>query len=509
MRIAPVLAVLVAAGLLLALTGWAQSWFAPDRVDPATNEHAPKLIQGGEPAAPALRGQRAAVPSIDVPPGGKVRLTIELLMPDHSQAPGGLIQWGTSKNDLVNRASWIPARPQVLVDEGEIWLMGMRRTGASERVRVDTRRTTHVQVRIQGVPGIRGRVHLPPGLLGSRATVYALPFEGDAPPKWVRVGDHQGVAKRRSFVRRLEPTYAIQRDVEPGRYLVGLSFGEFIETAAVVDVTDFTVEQDLTIGPYDRQHYVRLDVEGLDAAAENRLAFQSQYREGAPLANVVSIPLEGGGWLIRPVSPTQGNGPPPSAFGGEHELVVSVPGRGEQRVAYTPGQAEAIGVAFPKPVDVRIRFEGLEASKLRLFRARLRRRGESRGQRRLLWTDGLVRLQSFRRGPHVLDLMARMPTWFTIASFDVDVQPSMGPVRIPVPPLYTVTVEGHAPAKHLFLAQGAKAFGPSSQGIVVMPDRSVFVFVPEGDHEVRGQYDGEQRTWPVRVVGDTTLYLDR
>lgn len=515
------LGVLLAGAIVLALWlgGVTPSGFGIDDSDKPDDDPSAELISGQAPETsdegPRLRGSKRP-PIAELPPSVELpadytRLHLDVLLPNHTVAPGALIHWWTEDDTTPNRASWIREIPWIRVPEGEIWLQALRRGIASEPRSVDTSRTSSVRLRLRGQPGIRGRIHLPERLETTRASVLALRFEGVRPPDWTRTDQHRKA--RRTDVRRLEPTYAFPK-LEPGRYVVAFAFGRRIDQTAVVDVEDYSVVHDFLIERFSRAAYTPLVIRGLDQAKLNRLKFESDYgdQDGSP-ARVTVIPRRDGPWLIRPDPGLDAEGMPYPVLEQSHRLVAYVPGRGQSAVTYRPGQQEPIRITFESSVEVVVRFgKATDGQALPPLGALIHSTWDTSKKVRQFRPGRPVRF-SLQPGKHTLLLLgggaAGPPDWFTIRRYPIDVTPSTRELRLRIPALHQVTLVARSDPRKLWLMhKGDQQSSRYPHRVTQQGGTFAFLFVAAGAYEAGGRYEDERRTWTLAVDDDATFDLD-
>lgn len=248
------------------------------------------------------------------------------------------------------------------------------------------------------------------------------------------------------------------QDLDPGRYVIGLShgWGGSIVAHEVVEVVDGPVRQDLVLPPLDRSRHISVDVHGPDGEPLEKVSFSVQVKRASRTSTspVTSLREKGGGYLLRL------RGDDELEYFGEKgseatfQLVASKSELGKREVPLVRGQTD-VSVTFVVPGTLEVTVAGYQGSG---YEGRLSvnaHRQSSDPSRRFFGSsgrdkmspEGVQEFKGLEPGLYRVVLSARKKgtsnRFFEsteIDSIEMEILPGSNTLQMRIPALYTLRV---------------------------------------------------------------------
>jgi len=369
-----------------------------------------------------------ARPLVDVP--------VDVRQPDGTQPERAQVSFRSDKGGRTFR--WTPAQPDVRIGPGN-WKIRAEirdeelRSEAVVRAVLRGEAVEPVVLRLAGRPGLFGEVRITG--IADLSDLYArcLRFGGDEPPPDADLLQH---GQRDSLNR--DAGYRF-RDLEPGRYAVGLALGRGLLLARrVVEVADHAARCDFELDGVDPAGVAVVRVLGPDEKPVEDVRFRTEYRSGRSLSSGGGPALrrDDGAYLVP-------HHPHDSGKGGTYVIVGRSGEYGARRIEYERRERTTLEMRFGPPARLAATIDGFLKSPLQ---ARLRLALDSRkAGRAKAEPDGEGRAVLGPVQPGGYDLVLALDSGrireHPIARTPVTLGPGDNEARIAIPPLYELTIE--------------------------------------------------------------------
>ena len=305
--------------------------------------------------------------------------------------------------------------------------------------------------------------------------------------------------------------YVLQ-DLEPGRYLVGLSVDRrVLETAELVEVPDYLLQRDLTLPPPDPKRHRAVRVLGPDGSPLEVISFMCSYKTerfsgGGPCT---MFARKDGSYLIRTMDwASRGAGE-----GGTHTLSIRTRDRGTVREPFDPAAPGELVVRVTAQATLHVTLEGYVGSghegKVRLALRRASEKDHQRASGRdQPDSKGQQTLGPVPSGEAVLLVGVDQRGFFWIADrIPVNLRPGENRVSVPLPALHEFTVTGQ-PGERFRISPANEDRDLLIGYWVIQKNGEVIVErLPVGTYEVSGYKDGKKWMRKVTLPGQSTLRL--
>lgn len=318
---------------------------------------------------------------------------VSVLLPDGSPPRSATVSWKAVEGDEEQSAPWRPEDPDIPVDcgtfeftasanafqdaedgEGSPAIVGRRwrrwdgEGGTAYRseprtATVATEGTSALEFRLRGQPGILVKVEYASADHPTAARIAAVPMEDGKVPEPSRLLGEEGVVS--TWVD--ESGRGLLGDLEPGTYLVGVTFrGGATGPTTTVVVGDDLATQEFRI-PGEVRDWIRVWVRGPDGAAVDDAEIECGCRgsEGNGTGEVEVAPEPDGSYRVEHFemqAPHLGGG----SFSGEElgpgprtYFVRATSLRfGTGEAIYDPARDREVTVAFAAPAFLRVTLAG-------------------------------------------------------------------------------------------------------------------------------------------------------
>ncbi len=390
---------------------------------------------------------RAATPEAPAPgPRTDDRsITVAVLMPDGSPAPGATVVCTSEDGRRSNSWTWSSRMPGSNLDRGT-WTVtaeatvgerGVEPFTSFERRRLETYvdyreapvapfaaepQLVRVESGVQSItmrlvprPGIVVRLRRSEPVRNRDMRVAAVKIEpGAAAPRASSLLSHRARAAWLCGTASL----AVLAGLEPGDYLVGVSSrGGRIGSTARVTVGPGLTDQEFAVDSDPGDDFVRVRVVDEHDAPLPGAEFEHGVttRDGSAMSTAEATPVPDGAGLVPHFStdsPSFGvafdaNATPDESLDPRYFIDAVHPVRGRERVYYAPGVDREITIRLSKPARASIRIEGLEsADELRRAVLYVTPEGGAARNDALVVPEGrVVEVSALRPGVHEVALL--------------------------------------------------------------------------------------------------------
>jgi len=419
------------------------------------------LVQIGHSVQAGLEGWKIRPTGRDpwaVQPGAEVdfqatrrcAVRIQVYLPNGTQPEQAMLSFQAGSSG-TNR-EWRRAEPDVEVDPGS-WsvsaLIGDALRSPSVEVTVEAGGTPpEVRLDLAARLGVKGRVTFEDDqrTSGARVRLARIPQGRDADPALLTTG------ARDESLHSFEdgPLSFSFLDLAPGRYLVGVSraWQGLVVAWKEVEVSDSVVEVELEIPALEREEYVILRVLGPDGESLPKVDVKTGFRSKNSSSSGGSVVLDrpdGVRWVLHHQANVDAGAEDARLWIG-----VSARGYGYREVEYEPGTAPSLEVRFAAPAMLEVTITGLAGNR---YEGRVTA-GLHGSPRTDGWggshgasepdAQGRVTFGAVQPGPHVLVLSIRGDPFggSVIAEKEIELSSGANSVRIAMPELYEVVLEG-------------------------------------------------------------------
>ncbi|MEZ6010044.1 MAG: hypothetical protein R3F05_20105 [Planctomycetota bacterium] len=358
--------------------------------------------------------------------------------------------------------------------------------------------------------------------------VTVLPADGDAPiPIGLRrsacslgCGPRSRAPRRRAAAPSPAPaasglphSFAFTlSDVEPGTWLVGAYRGQEgpLLASQVVEVTSGQNETTLKLPPALRSDYALLNVRGPDGLPLDELKFRTAFQTGT---SFVSTPLAAVARVASGAYRVFHLGRSTMDAKGICHILIEHRDLGSRSLSYPAGLAPMLGVRFSEPASVEVVLEGVEGDRYDgRFSVNLAPdtwwtevQARARAQA-AVGEKGRAAFSQLQPGDHLLALrVARGHHGNTsLVEERVDVREGSQTIRVRVPTLYVVEIEGLTAQAHIHRMDTEPV---KWSQLVVVPGpqgRAIVDGLVAGEYQL--QMGGKRATF--RLPGTSTVRIE-
>ncbi|MHC4163620.1 MAG: carboxypeptidase-like regulatory domain-containing protein [Planctomycetota bacterium] len=440
-------------------------------------------------------------------------LAVDVLLSDGSRPPWARIE---VRGDSTGNTTWRRDQPWIQLGPGTYKLQAVvdeEHRSAEQQVIVEAGRPAPSLVfRLEGEPGIRGRILFPHGVQPGFVSVYALRFAGAKEPTHARLageGKNTGTSAAYEF-----------ESLEPGTYLVGAGYGNTsIAVTAVVVVRDVVEEQDLTLPAPDAGRFIVVHVLDPEGTPLGNVRFETSYSGG-------TLGASGGGQFFRRAA---GGFLVPHhswdtlQYGADHAdprwSVKAISDEyGEIKQDYTPGEDEELTIRFRSGARLTVRIAGyVDSGHEGHLIVVLKEAGAHdpyfgrRHREKMPDEHGKQRLGPYQPGTYeaILVLRRSRGTVWPLERVPLELRPGENELAIALPPLHTLTVVAEPGLRVRVSSSGRRSgYGPTLQRATGEDGKAVFEHLPAGEYRVnlRGK-DGKHTIVTVDVPDQAVVHL--
>ena len=336
--------------------------------------------------------------------------------------------------------------------------------------------------------------------------IFAKRFVGESPPPGLTLHD----SSLKDHARRSDGFRFSLPDLQPGRYLVGISVNwRTILATTVVEVSDELVETTIHLPAPDPASHLEVRVYGPLGEKLRDVRFVCSYRwkGGMFSGGCVIYPRKDGAYFIRTPDPAEQN----AAEGGTYSLKVMSEDYGSVQREFDPKSEEALVFRFEEAATLHVTLEGYVGSghegKLRLAL------GSDRIDRQVfagaagIDAEGRQQLGPVQPGDSVLVIGVEERSLFrTVVRMPIRLRPGDNRAFVPVPQLYTLKIVGRPGERVGITAVSAEREMPAPT--IGKDGTAVVERLPAGKYEVWGLKDGERWGIPVVVPAQTEVRIE-
>ena len=422
----------------------------------------------------------------------RTQVRIEVVMPDGSVPEKAQITFRNGGSSRGGR--WSPDRPDVDAEVGTWDVSATAGDGElfrsqAEQVTVEVGRPAPV-VRLELVERtvLKTTVVPPDGEEVGQVSLRQIRVPSGARPDPALLGsvhDREHLHPQQGSVLT-HTSY----DLEPGTWLVGAYRGWNgpLLVSQTVDVKPGQNELTLKLPPTARKEYALVRVRGPDGKPLAGVSFTTSFESDSGSMSsgggtVVTRP-EGEYWVFHPSDGTSGEK-------GTCRISVEHAKLGRQLLSYAAGEAPTFDVRFEEPATLEVVVEGLEGDRyVGRLGVQLVAATDSKSAHMMRPTstpvdgEGRAVVTGVQPGTFRMSLTLARGPWggMPIAEEEVRVRPGMQRVRVEVPTLYVVEIEGVTAQAHLRSTTGEPMFRSM---VVVQPGAEGRAIV---DGLVAGEY---------------------